>query len=153
MLRVHGLCRYPKLQDDLRDWSGEVFVGGSKCLVGVGSWQGRGEWERESFVSPWRRRREEQTEMTRRKAKIGDPEDDPTVELYTAHWKQKENCKGLEDMMNLEQEGQVLSTADQEDQIQEDEESDEDWGDEVEVYSRRGGLGVRYGRVLRNRVL
>ena len=54
--------------------------------------------------------------MTRRKAKIGDPEDDPTVELYTAHWQQKENCKGLEDMMNLEREGQVLSTADQEDQ-------------------------------------
>merc|ERR1711934_139932 len=48
------------------------------------------------------------------------------------------------DMMNHEQEGQVLSTADQEDQIQEDEESDEDWGQEVEAYSRRGGLGVRH---------
>ena len=125
-------------------------------MVEVGSRLGRGEWEKESFVSPWRRRREEQTKMTRWKAKLGDPEDDdPTVELYTAHWKQKENCEGVEDMMNLEheQEAQVLSTADQGDQIEEVEESGEDWGDEVEAYSRRGGLGVRYSRVLRNRVL
>ena len=107
----------------------------------VGSRLGRGEWEKESFGSLWRRRREEQTEMTRWKAKLGDPpEDDAIVELYAAHWRQKENC--VEDMLNLEQDWQVLSTAD-EDLVEEEQESGEDWGDEVEVYSRRGGLGVR----------
>jgi len=132
--------RYQKLLDNLRDWSGEVSVGGTKCLVGVGSRLGR-ELVKGSLASTWRRRREQQT---RRKAKTGDPEDDPTVELYAAHWRQKEICKSVEDIVNLEWEVEVLSTAEPEDQIQKNEDSGEDWGDEVEAYSRRGGLGVRY---------
>ena len=137
---MSGLRRYPKLREDLRNWSGEVFVGGTKCLVGVGSSRlGRGEWEKESFFSPWRRRREEETEMTRRKANLGDLEDDPTVEVFTTYWKQKENSKDEENIIHIvdqeEKEGGI--------QIQEEEESDEDWGDEVGAYSRRGGLGVR----------
>ena len=133
------LCRYQKLLDNLRDWSGEVSVGGTKCLVGVGSRLGR-ELVKGSLASTWRRRREQQT---RRKAKTGDPEDDPTVELYAARWRQEEICKSVEDIVNLEWEVEVLSTAEPEDQIQKDEDSGEDWGDEVEAYSRRGGLGVR----------
>ena len=77
--------------------------------------------------------------MTRWKVKLsGTPEDDAIVELYAAHWRQKENC--VEDMLNLEQDRQVLSTADED---LDEQESGEDWGDEVEAYSRRGGLGVR----------
>jgi len=151
--------RYPKLQEDLRDWSGEVFVGGTKCSVGVSSRKERGEWEEESFISPWRRRREEETEMARRKSK-GDSEgdDDPNIELYNAYWRQKGNCEDVEDVMNIEEERQIprigeedqkkeereeeKEEQDEQDQENVEEVSDEEWGNEAEAYSRRGGQGV-----------
>ena len=94
--------------------------------------------------------------MTWWKAKLGDPDEDHTIELYNAHWRQEENCEDVEDVIDIEEEREILRIGG-EDQIQEEEEeeeeddqdekveegSDEDWGDEVEAYSRRGGLGVR----------
>ena len=95
--------------------------------------------------------------MTWWKVKLGDPDEDHTIELYNAHWRQEENFKDVEDVIDIEEERQIPRSGeeDQEDQIQDDEDqedeyeekveegSDEDWGDEVEAYSRRGGLGVR----------
>ena len=149
-LYAYNLYRYPKLQEDLRDWNGEVFVGGTKCLMGASSRKERGEWEEEFFVSPWRRRREEETEMARRKAK-GDSEgdDDPNIELYDAYWRQKENCEDVEDVINIEEERQILRIGEEEDQREEEDQenveeaSDEEWGSDVGAYSRRGGQGVR----------
>ena len=76
--------------------------------------------------------------MTRRKANLGDLEDDPTVEVFTTYWKQKENSKDEENILHIVDQEKERGI-----QIQEEEESDEDWGDEVGAYSRRGGLGVR----------
>ena len=79
--------------------------------------------------------------MTWWKVKLGDPDEDHTIELYNAHWRQEENCK---DVIDIGEERQI-GEEDQDDQDQEkvEEGSDEDWGNEVEAYSRRGGLGVR----------
>ena len=139
----------------MRKWSGEVMVGGSKFWVEVGGRQGREEWEKESFVSPWRKSREEDTERVRRKAKGGGEgeEHDPTVELFNAHWREVENFEEVENATKVEEERQVCRIAEeeQEREVEEEQEremeeegSDEDWGQEVEAYSRRGGLGVRF---------
>ena len=127
--------------------------------MGVSSRKERGEWEEESFISPWRRRREEETEMARRKSK-GDSEgdDDPNIELYNAYWRQKGNCEDVEDVMNIEEERQIprigeedqkkeereeeKEEQDEQDQENVEEVSDEEWGNEAEAYSRRGGQGV-----------
>ena len=139
----------------MRKWSGEVMVGGSKFWVEVGGRQGREEWEKESFVSPWRKSREEDTERVRRKAKGGGEgeEHDPTVELFNAHWREVENFEEVENTTKVEEERQVCKIAEEEqereveeeqERMMEEEGSDEDWGQEVEAYSRRGGLGVRF---------
>ena len=131
------------------------MVGGSKFWVEVGGRQGREEWEKESFVTPWRKSREEDTERVRRKVKGGGEgeEPDPTVELFNAHWREVENFEEVENTTKVEEDRQVCRIVEEEqereveeeqERVVEEEGSDDDWGQEVEAYSRRGGLGVRF---------